>query len=256
MKLSVIIIVKDEEEIIKDCLKSAAWADEIVLVDTGSIDKTLEIAKSASLTRGDQGWRTKVKIYKTKTGSFSDWRNLGFKKSSGDWILYIDADERIPPELRDEIKNIEKTFSAFRIPRKNYYFGKRVKYGGSWPDYVTRLFKRKNFISWEGIIHESPKFKGDLGTFKNPLIHLTHRDLSSSLEKSREWTFLEAKLFYQSNHPSVTWWRVLKTAFQEFLRRAVFLKGYKDGFVGIAEAYVQAINRMMVYIFLWEMQKK
>ncbi|GAG55883.1 unnamed protein product [marine sediment metagenome] len=273
MKLSVIIIAKNEEEMIGDCLKSVAWADEVILVDTGSTDKTLEIAKKNL---------SKIKIVKTKKGSFSDWRNLGFRKSTGDWVLYIDADERVSTKLKKEILstiNYPQTrtpctrtssmygkssvrgkqlsaISSFRIPRKNFYFGKRVRYGGSWPDYVIRLFKRKNFIRWKGIIHESPKFKGNLGTLESPLIHLTHRNMTSCLEKSLEWTRLEAKLFYQAKHPPVTWWRLLKVAGQEFFKRVILLQGFRDGLVGMIEAGVQAINRLMVYIQLWEMQQK
>lgn len=247
MKLSIIIIAKNEEEMIKDCLKSAAWADEVILVDTGSIDRTLEIAKEIL---------PKVKIIKTKKGSFSDWRNLGFKKSQGDWVLYLDADERVSSKRSVLAACKDGPFCAFRIPRENYYFGKRVKYGGSWPDYATRLFKRKSFTGWKGIIHESPKFKGKLGTLKNPLIHLTHRNIGSCLEKGLKWTRLEARLFYKAKHPPVTWWRLLKVAGQEFFKRAILLQGFKDGFVGIVEAMVQAINRLMVYIQLWEMQQK
>ena len=264
MKLSIIIIAKNEEKMIRDCLKSVSWADEVVLVDTGSTDRTLEISKKTL---------SNVKIIKTKKGSFFEWRNLGFKKSSGDWVLYVDADERVTKALREEILSAVKTppsvapqdagtprtverISSYRIPRGNYYFGKRVKHGGSWPDYVTRLFKRKDFAGWKGIIHESPKFKGEPGTLKNPLIHFAHRNIGSCLEKGLKWTRLEAKLFYKAKHPPITWWRLLKVAGQEFFKRVVLLQGFRDGLVGIIEAGVQVINRLMVYIQLWEIQQK
>jgi len=249
--ISVIIIAKNEEEMIKDCLESVDWAEEIILVDTGSKDKTLAEAQKIC---------PKIKIVKTDKGSFSDWRNLGFKKAKENWILYLDADERVSVGLKKEILSIvgnqRSAVSALQISRKNFYFDKQVKYGGSWPDYVIRLFKRKNFVSWQGIIHESPQFKGKLGTLKNPFIHFTHRNLTSSLDKSSKWTYLEAKLFYKAHHPPVTWWRLIKVGLQEFFKRCFWLGGYKDGFVGIVEAYVQAINRVMVYVYLWEMQQK
>lgn len=249
MSLSIIILIKNNQDQIRDCLKTVLWADEVMLVDTGSTDNTIKIAKKMV---------SDVRVIKTEGGSFDAWRNLGRKSAKGEWVFYVDSDERVTKKLKKEIQSLiinhQSSAIAFRIPRKNYYFGRRVKYGGSWPDYVTRLFKKDKLIKWTGIIHESPKFKGKLGTFKNPLIHKTHKSMSKCLKKSIEWTKKEAELFYKAGHPRVTWWRVLKVGTCEFLKRAVFLQGFRDGTVGIVEALVQSYNRMMVYIYLWEMQ--
>jgi glycosyltransferase involved in cell wall biosynthesis len=249
MKLSIIILAKNDQNMIRDCLKSVAWADEIIIIDTGSTDKTISIVKKIL---------PDIKIIKADSGSFDYWRNLGKEKAQGDWIFYLDTDERVTKELKQEIKNAtsKEKYSVYRMPRENYYFGKRVKYGGSWPDYVTRLFKKDKLIKWKGIIHESPIFNGNLGTLKNPLIHKTHRTMSGCLQKSIEWTKKEAQLFYQANHPPVTWWRVVKVSFVEFFKRAIVLQGFRDGTVGIIEALVQAINRFMVYVYLWEIQNQ
>jgi hypothetical protein len=266
MKLSIIILIKNDQDVIKDCLASVDWSNEIIIIDTGSIDNTINIIKNIS---------SKAKILKTSKGSFDYWRNLGKEKAGNDWLFYVDSDERVSESLQKEIKSItsksnvngqmspgergrplDENVVAYRMPRENYYFGKRVKYGGAWPDYVTRLFKKDKLIEWKGIIHESPSFDGKLGTLKNPLIHKTHRTMSDCLQKSIVWTKKEAKLFFQANHPPVTWWRVLKVSFVEFFRRAIILQGFRDGTVGIIEALVQAINRFMVYVYLWEMQNK
>lgn len=250
MKLGAIIIARNEEEMIAGCLEKLKWLDEVILVDTGSTDKTLAVAKKTLPS---------VKILATKDGDFSQWRNLGFKKASADWILYVDADERINRSLKKEIiSNIEKKneVAAFCFPRENYYFGQRVKYGGSWPDFVTRLFKKSKFLGWEGIIHESPKFKGKLQTLKNPIVHLAHRNLSSCLRKGIKWTKLEAELLFQASHPRVTWWRLIKVSLEEFVKRYLILQGWRDGTVGMIEALVQNCNRFMVYVQLWEKQQK
>jgi len=255
MNLSVIILIKNNQDVIGPCLESIAWADEVVLVDTGSTDRTLEIAKKAVAD-------SKLKIVQSqlKEIDFSAWRNLGMKKAQGDWLLYLDSDERVNKELKEEIKSIirgkSSLASAYRLPRENYYFGRRVKHGGSWPDYVTRLFKKEALKGWQGIIHESPRFKGELGILAKPLIHLAHRNIISGLKKSLQWTKLEAELFYQADHPAVAWWRLVKVSLAELCRRLIILQGWRDGTIGLIEAIVQAFNRFMVYVQLWEKQQQ
>jgi len=249
MKLSVIIIAKDEEKMIEDCLESIKWADEIVMVDTGSTDKTIEIAK---------GYRVRVISVAGEKMNFSRWRNKGLKEARGDWILYLDADERITPGLRKEIKEtIEKgNGGAFAIPRRNFYLGKEVRFGGAWPDYVKRLFKKEKLKRWKGKLHEEPVFDGELGHLKEPMIHLTHRDLSSMVEKTRRWSKIEADLLYQAKHPLVTWWRILRIMMGEFWLRGIRLQGWRDGAVGWIEIIYQMFSRFITYARLWEMQQR
>lgn len=252
MKLSVIIITKNEEEMIKDCLESVRQlADEIIIVDSGSKDKTLEIAKKYT-----------DRIFTYKNGSFSDWRNFGLKKAKGDWVLYIDADERVTTELKEEIKNVvqnpkPKTQNpAYAIPRRNFYLGKEVRFGGAWPDYVKRLFKRDKLAEWKGKLHEEPVFEGKLGHLKEPMIHITHRDLSSMIEKTRQWSKIEAELLYQAKHPPVTWWRILRVMLTEFWERGIKKQGWRDGTVGWIEIIFQMFSRFITYARLWEMQQE
>lgn len=248
-KLSVIIIARNEEKMIEDCLESIKWADEIVIVDTGSTDKTIEIAK---------GYRARVISVAGEKMNFSHWRNKGLKEARGDWILYLDADERTTPELRKEIKEtIEKgNDGAFAIPRRNFYLGKEVRFGGAWPDYVKRLFKKEKLKRWKGKLHEEPVFDGGLGHLKEPMIHLTHRDLSSMVEKTRKWSKIEADLLYQAKHPLVTWWRILRIMMGEFWLRGVRLQGWRDGVVGWIEIIYQMFSRFITYARLWEIQQR
>jgi len=248
-KLSVVIIAKNEEEMIGDCLKSVQWADEIILVDNGSVDKTIGIAKK---------YRAKVIRVPSIKPIFAKLRNEGLKVAEGRWILYVDADERVPLQLRRKIQTIVESrkpkYIAYEIPRRNFYLGKEVHYGGAWPDYVKRLFFRKALKGWKGELHENPVFKGKRGYLKSPFVHLTHRDLSSMVEKTRQWSKIEARLLYQSGHPEVTWWRILRVMLGEFWYRGIKLQGVRDGSVGWIEVIFQMFSRFITYARLWEMQ--
>lgn len=249
MKLSVIILAKDVEALIEECLESVKWADEVVLVDSGSTDKTMEIGKKFGAKV--------ISVFKGKI-DFSRWRNEGLKEARGDWILYLDADERVTPELKKEIKETIKKGkgTAFAIPRRNFYLGKEVRFGGAWPDYVKRLFKKSKLKKWEGRLHEEPVFEGELMHLKEPMIHLTHRDLSSMVEKTRQWSKIEADLLYQTKHPPVTWWRIIRIMLSEFWLRGIRQQGWRDGTVGWIEIVYQMFSRFITYARLWEMQVK
>jgi len=247
MKLSVIVIAKNEEQMIRDCLASIKWADEIILVDSGSTDKTMEIAKKYS---------ARIISLPTEKLEFARWRNVGLREAKGEWILYLDADERVTPELQKEIKESIKYFTAYEIPRQNFYLGKEMHYGGAWPDYVKRLFFKEKLRYWERELHENPVFDGEMGRLKNPIIHIAHRDLSLMVEKTREWSKIEAELLYKTGHPPVTWWRILRIMLSEFWLRGVKLQGWRDGTVGWIEIIFQMFSRFVTYGRLWELQQK
>ena len=247
MKLSVIVIAKNEEQMIRDCLASIKWADEIILVDSGSTDKTMEIAKKYS---------ARIISLPTEKLEFAKWRNAGLKEAKGNWVFYLDADERITPELQKEIKESIKYFTAYEIPRRNFYLGKEMHYGGAWPDYVKRLFLKEKLKRWIGELHEDPVFEGEMGRLKNPIVHIAHRDLSLMVEKTREWSKIEAELLYKTRHPPVTWWRILRIMLSEFWLRGVKLQGWRDGTVGWIEIIFQMFSRFVTYGRLWELQQK
>jgi len=248
MKPSVIIIAKNEEQMIGDCLRSVRQlADEIILVDSGSTDKTMEIAKKYS---------ARIISLPTEKLEFARWRNVGLREAKGEWILYLDADERVTPELQKEIKESIKYFTAYEIPRRNFYLGKEMHYGGAWPDYVKRLFLKEKLKRWIGELHEDPVFEGEMGRLKNPIVHIAHRDLSLMVEKTREWSKIEAELLYKTGHPPVTWWRILRIMLSEFWLRGVKLQGWRDGTVGWIEIIFQMFSRFVTYGRLWELQQK
>ncbi|MDD4938333.1 MAG: glycosyltransferase family 2 protein [Candidatus Shapirobacteria bacterium] len=252
--LSIIILAGNEEKVIIDCLESCKWAHEVILVAANSTDNTIQLAKKTI---------SNIKITKTfdeYNKNFCKWRNLGFKKSSQEWLLYIDADERITLSLKKEIINIiqkkQSKFTHFAIPRANFYLGKRVRYGGSYPDYVKRLFKRKNFNGYKGFLHEEPVVTGELGYLKSDLLHYTHRDLHSMLEKTLVWSDMEAMALYKDDHPPVVWWRIIRMMITKFWERLIKQKMWKDGTVGWISVIFESFNTFLIYARLWEIQQK
>ncbi len=252
--LSIIVLSGNEEKMIVNCLKTCSWAQEIVLVAANSSDNTVKLARKTI---------PKIKIISTTdeyNKNFSKWRNLGFKNSSQKWILYIDADERITPSLKKQIINVVNKqttkFTHYAIPRSNYFLGQRVRFGGSYPDYVKRLFKRDFFQGYQGILHEQPIISGTLGYIKSDLLHYTHRDLTSMLNKSIVWTNTEAQALFKSNHPPVVWWRFIRMILTKLWERLIKQQMWRDGQVGWVSAIFESYNTFLIYARLWELQQK
>lgn len=245
--LSIIIITKDEQDRIKACLESVKWADEIVVVDNGSTDGTLDIVKK---------YTDKVLIFKDQ--DFSTLRNKGIEKASGEWVLYVDSDERVLEQLKNEIEVliVFDDNSAYAISRKNIIFGKEVKYGPFFPDWVIRLLKKEDFETWTGKVHEYPKFKGKLGYTKNSLLHLTHRDVDQIVLKSLEWSKIDAFLRMESGHPKMSGWRFLRIFITEIFNQAILRRGFFNGTTGMMDSILQAFSMYITYVRLWEFQQE
>lgn len=248
--LSVIIIAGNEAAMIVDCIKSADFADEIILVAANSSDQTIALAQK---TRPD----IVINITSDDYGkNFSKWRNLGLKAATGRWVFYLDADERFTPALIAEIKTIISTnpSSYFAIPRANFYLGQRVYHGGSYPDYVKRFFPRTALVGWQGYLHEEPQTSLSLAYLKNDLLHYTHRDLSSMLQKTNIWTDMEAQALFDNHHPPVVWWRFIRMFFTTFFRRYFYEQMYRDGMVGLISAIYESFDTFIIYAKLWQLQ--
>ena len=245
MKISGVVIAKNEEEMIVDCLDSLKFCDEVLVIDNGSTDKTADIAKKAG---------ARVIIY--TTDDFSKLRNKGLESSNYDWIVYIDTDERVTRELEKEIiekiKNSGK-YNAFRVRRKNFYFGKN-----EWPEIekLERVFKKESLSGWKGKLHESPTVEGEIGDLNNFLIHYSHRDLTQMLNKTIEWSEIEAETRLRASHPKMSWWRFPRVMMSAFFDSYINKKGYKAGTAGIVESIYQAFSMFITYAKLWEKQIK
>ena len=248
--LTVVILAKNEEQVIEDCLKSVRWADELVLIDSGSTDKTIEVAKKYGAVI--------KKINSQGKLEFARWRNEGIKMARGKWVLYLDADERITPGLKKELLGLDQKgeFTAFEVPRVDFWLGQEVHFGGAVADLVKRLFLRESFGEWRRDLHEDPVFKGKMGRLKNHLEHYTHRDLTSMMEKTIKWTKIEADLLYQANHPPVVWWRFFRMMLTKFWERVIVQQAWRDGTVGWINALFEVFNTFIIYARLWERQNE
>jgi glycosyltransferase involved in cell wall biosynthesis len=250
-KISVIIHSLNEEKNIGDCISSAKLlTDKIILIDMESSDKTVEIAKSLDVP---------VFNFQIKSNYVEPSREFGIKKSKTDWILILDADERITEELAKEIKQLLTINSSFlthyRIPRQNIFGVKWLKHGGWWPDYQIRLINKKYFVDWPKRIHSTPQIKGDLGYLKSPLIHYFHGNLSNMVKKTVIFEEIESELLYKAGKKTTT-----KTFFRKYLaelyRRLIKKLGFLDGAIGIIESIYQAFSKTITYLFLYEKQSK
>lgn len=245
--LSAVIITKNEQDRIKACLESVKWADEIVVLDNGSEDKTIEIAKKYT-----------DKVFHYDDLDFASIRNKGMEKAEGEWVLYVDSDERVLASLKEEIESLMQNdqFSAYAISRKNVILGREISYGSYKKDWVVRLFKKKDFEEWSGKVHESAHFKGKLGYTKKFLLHLTHRDVDQIVLKSLEWSKIDAKLRYDSNHPKMSGWRFFRILLSEFFNQGIKRGGFFNGTAGVVDSTLQVFSLFITFVRLWQMQQE
>lgn len=241
MNISAIIITRNEEHNIKECLTTLGFANEIIVIDNGSCDQTVDIAQ-----------KYKARVFKINGLDFSYLRNIGKEKAKGNWLFYIDADERVPETLGNEIGNIvSKTdYTAFYLLRVNYYLGTL------WPkkEKMIRLMKKEALIGWQGILHESPIVRGKIGLLETPLLHYTHADLASMIEKTNEWSEIEAQSRFKANHPQMSWWRFFRVMISSFWHSYIQEGGWRVGTVGLIESTYQSFSMFITYAKLWERQ--
>lgn len=247
-KISVVISAYNEEQNIKDCLESVKWADEIIVVDNGSQDKTVEIAKK----------NTKKIFTRPNNLMLNINKNFGFSKAEGDWILSLDADERVETELREEIKtriaNHESEITGYKIPRKNIIFGKWIQHTGWYPDYQLRLFKRGKGKFAEKHIHEQLSIDGEADVLKGHLFHLNYVSISQFLYKMNQiYIPNEAQNILESGK-KVIWQDAIGFSVQEFFRRFFKDQGWKDGLHGLVLSILMAFYHFLVFVHIWEKQ--
>lgn len=245
VKLSIIILAKNVADEIVPALKTSRFADEIIVVDTGSIDKTPEIAL-----------KHKAVVLYTDGHDFAKWRNLGAREARGDWLLYLDSDERIPVRLAKEIrKTIDNSeFNSYTISRYEVFLGKHLAH---WPDpRVHRLIKKDALKRWEGALHEQPLIDGEVGKLREQMVHFSHKNIDEKVTNTLNWSRSEAELLLKSNHPPMVGWRFLRIMFTEFFHRCIKQGLWRDGTEGWIEIIYQMFSRFLTYERLWELQRK
>lgn len=246
-KLSVIVLSKDVAEEIVPTLKTCRFADEVILVDTGSTDDTIKVSRP---------FVDKVVQIPVSVPNFARWRNEGARVAKGDWLLYIDSDERINLNLQREILSIiEKgEHNSYTIPRYEVFMGKHLNH---WPHpRVHRLFKKDALIRWRGKLHEQPQVKGSVGQIRHQLIHLSHKNIDEKVLNTLSWSHLEAENLIKANHPHMKGWRFFRVILTEFWRRFVKQGLWKDGTEGWIEVIYQMFSVFLTYVRLWEKQRK
>lgn len=245
MKISVIILAKNVAEEIIPAIISSQFADEIIVVDTGSTDKTIEVCQKFG-----------VKIVHTDGDSFAKWRNDGAQIAKGDWLLYLDSDERITTKLAKEILTTieDPKYSAYTISRYEIFLGKHL---GHWGDpRVLRLMRKSDLKRWKNKLHEQPVISGRISDLKQQMVHLSHKNIDEKLPNTLIWSKWEAKMLFDAGHPPMAGWRFIRIMLTEFWDRCIKQGLWKDGTEGWIEIIYQMLSKFVTYERLWEMQRK
>jgi len=243
MKISVIIIALNEESRIKDCLESVSWADEIVVVDTGSADSTPAICGKYT-----------DKIYHSEWLGFGPLKNFASSKTSNEWLLNVDADERVSEELRDEILSLPDSppEAAYSICFHNFFMGRRLRFGGLGGERHTRLFRKSAAGFGDEAVHEAVAVRGSTGRLKGRIEHRSYRDLSAYFQKFNLYTSMIAreKFIHGKKFPVSAFFRIPC----EFTVRYFFKLGFLDGVPGFIYASISAFYAGVKYFKLYELR--
>lgn len=247
--LSVVILARNEKDRVGDALDSVAFADDVVVADTGSTDGTQELARLRGGRIVPIGWE-----------GFVASRNRALAEARHDWVLVLDADERVPEALRAEILDVlerdDPAAAAFRMPRLSYFLGRPVKHGTWYPDYKLRLGRRSRRLRAEGgRVHETLEVDGSVGRLSTPLIHHPYRDLSDAVRKASRYAQLGAEDRYERGARGSVAGLLGRPAF-EFFRFLVLKRGFLDGAVGWSVAFLHASSYFLRAAFLLDIQRR
>ena len=247
-RLSVVIVTLNEEERIRECLDSVAWADVIVVVDAESTDMTVAIAREA----------TDHVIVRPWPG-FHAQKNFGLDRTTGEWILSLDADETVSPELRSEITAIlESGGSAdgYAVSRHNVFWGRWVRHGGLYPDWQNRLFRRGRGRFSERAVHESVTVDGAVARLRGHLVHRSYRDVADFLARADRYTSLAADEWVAAGRPSRPLVDMVVRPLGRFLQMYVARAGFLDGWRGFLLATLYAYYVLMRSAKIWERTRR
>lgn len=243
-RLSVVIIAGAVEHEIRDCLESVKWADEIIVVNSQSKDRTAEIAREYT-----------DKVFFRNWDGFSKQKQFALEQAKNEWILSLDSDERVSPELRTEIQTILTNGSAYDgyyIPRRNYFLGHWVKHCGWYPGYQLRFFRKSKARMNERLVHEAFLVEGPVGYLKNDIIHQTHPTIRITLEKINTYSSLKAE--EKASRRPVTFLDLLLQPPMAFLHFFFLKQGFRDGVYGLMVSMIHALTVALTYLKIWEMQ--
>ncbi len=247
MKISATIIVRNEEHNIAEVCSTVAWADEIVVVDSDSTDNTIEIARKYT-----------NKVFNREWNGYKDKHEFADAQTTGNWIFWIDADERVTPELRDSIERLrslpdDELADGYRIARRTEYLGRWIKHSGWYPDYQMRLY-RKSTSHWGGIApHQTARVHGRVDTLEGEFVHYTKRDLSEHHRVTDSYASLAAE-HLAGNEKAVGSVTIFFSAVAAFARTYILKQGFRDGVPGLIIAGFTAYGVFLKYAKVWEIR--
>lgn len=246
--LSVILITKNEEQNVAECLASIRWANEIIVVDAESTDRTVEIARTFTPHVFIEPW-----------AGFAMAKQFALDRATGEWILWIDADERVTDELAEELHAViatnDASMNAYRIARRAFFLGKWIRHCGWYPGYVVRLFRRSAARFSDHDVHEEVLVDGSIGTLKSDMLHYTDRDLAHYFQKFNRYTSLAADRSHHDGKRASVFDIMLRPGWM-FLRMYFFKLGFLDGMHGFVLSVLSASYVLTKYAKLWEKDLK
>ena len=242
--ISAILITKDEERNVAECLASLTLAEEIVVVDSGSTDRTEEICRNDS----------RVRWYSEEWKGFGRQKNSALDKAKGPWIFSIDADERVTKELAEEISGIDLDRSpcaGYRVPRRSFFGDRWVRHGGWYPDATVRLWRKEAGRFEERSVHEAVRVSGPVGTLRGDLLHYTYRDTADFVERLNRYSSLGAGELRKKGRRVSLLDLLFRPPFT-FFRMFILKRGFLDGVLGLKLAGLYSMYTFVKYVKAWE----
>lgn len=253
LPVSAVIIARNEERYIERCLKSLTWADEILVVDGESTDRTREICLDSQ-----KPWSSKIRVLQRRWTGFKDQRTFAMNEAKNDWLLVVDSDEECSPELAGKVQELlgrpeGPPAKAYKVHRKEFFLGKHIQHGIWNPSYQDRFFHRAG-VRYLNNIHEYPQFPQPPQELHEPLIHAPDFSPDRFLDKMNRYTTLEAQ--DRVNQGQRTHFFRLIGAFPAmFLKNFFYYKAYKDGFHGFVISLLEGVSRVVRHIKIWQFSR-
>ncbi len=241
--LSVAIVALNEERKLPACLASVAWADEVVVCDSGSADRTRELAEAAGARTYQDPWR-----------GFAAHKNLAVERCRNAWVLVVDADERVTPALREEIEsaiNDPAALDGYLIPRRNHFLGRWIRYGGWYPDHSLRLFRKARGRFGHRPVHEAVQVEGSVGRLTAAMDHFTYNSVGEFLTRMVRYADLAAEELWTAGRRAGVADLTIRPVWT-FLRMYALQRGFLDGWRGLVLAGLYACYTFAKYAHLWE----
>jgi (heptosyl)LPS beta-1,4-glucosyltransferase len=241
--VAAVVIAKNEERNIRACLDSLTWVDELIVVDAESTDRTVELARSYS-----------PRIFVRPWPGYGVQKNFAMEQATADWILIVDADERVSDELREEILALLKTPDAvaYGLPRRNFYYGRWIRGAGQYPDPQLRLVRRGRGRYNDLPVHEHLVVDGPVGMLRGHLDHHTHPTVVSHELKIERYSTLAAEERIRAGRPEAAWYHLLVNPLWTFLKVYLLRGGFRDGVPGLLLSGFSAAHVLLKYAKLWE----